>query len=258
LVEGNNWTLPTAPGQRTTVTSIEGYPIAISSGANNSQINNHYYTSSLLKGGSITVGGGLIHKIDRFLDPFASSFGVSLINGTGKATVIDASPRQDSKTMTDLVLAEPQLSKWTAMITRVLPAILKRLSDRRGPEGGACTTPHPFAVLPNNDAVSLLPANYTKVLSAPFNFALSSHLLAWGISVPTCASFEDILKDVRTKGEFTIFSHRADLNLTIKETSRGSGELTVNNARVITANRCAGNGCIWIVDRLIDPVFGMF
>ena len=257
LVEGHDWAIPPA-GQKTTLTSVEGYPIVISSDANSSHIDNQYYKPALLKASSITAVGGVVHKIDRFLDPFAASFGVSSTSGPGKVTVIDASPRQETKTMTDLVLAEPQLAKWSGLITRVLPAIMKRLSDRRGPEGGACLTPHPFAIIPSNDAVALLPMNYTKVLSAPYNFALSSHLLAWGISVPTCATFEDIMKDVKTKGEFKIFSHRADLNLTIRETARGSGVLTVNNARVLTANRCAGNGCIWIVDRLIDPVFGMF
>ena len=66
------------------------------------------------------------------------------------------------------------------------------------PQGKDCTTPHPFAVLPNNAAFDYLPANYTKALSAPFNFALSSHLLAWGISIPTCAKFDDTMKVVKT------------------------------------------------------------
>lgn len=160
--------------------------------------------------------------------------------------------------MTDLVSTEPQLSTWTALITDVLYGIMKRLGDRRGPEGGACTTPHPFAVFPNNAAFELLPANYTKVLRAPYSFALASHLLAWGISVPTCATFDDIMNEVRTKGAFRIYSHRADINITVTETAKGSGELLVNNARVVMANRCAGNGCLWIVDRLLDPVYGMF
>jgi hypothetical protein len=160
--------------------------------------------------------------------------------------------------MTDLVLAEPRLSQWTSLMQQVLSAILKRLGDRRGPEGTACRAPRPFAALPANDAMARLPANYTRRLRAPFNFALSSHVLAWSISVPTCASFEDVMGAVEKEGAFRVHSHRADVNLTIRETSRGSKELMINNARVLMANRCAGNGCIWIVDRFVDPVYGMF
>ena len=192
------------------------------------------------------------------MDPFSSAFGVTVLSGVKTPTVEDKSPRQDGKTMTDLVLAEPRLSRWTELMQEVLPAILKRLGDRRGPEGVACPTPHPFAMLPSNDAISSLLPNYIDVLKAPFNFALSSHLLAWGISVPNCFSFHDIKKIVDRDGEFNIFSHRADINLTIKEIPRGSGRLTVNNAEVIQANACAGNGCIWIVNRMVDPIYGIF
>jgi uncharacterized surface protein with fasciclin (FAS1) repeats len=243
--------------QKKTVKSAEGYVIALSSTPTGTSIDNHYYTSKV-NSTAIRTSNGVLYKIDRILDPFAAAFGVSSTNHTGKATLIDPSRRQEDKTMTDLVLADPQLAQWTALMKQVLPAILKRLGDRRGAEGKDCAVPKPFTMIPTNEALAHLPANYTKLLSAPFNFALSSHLLAWGISVPTCASFEDILASVRTKGSFKIFSHRADINLTITESSKGNGELLVNNARVIMANRCAGNGCIWMVDRMIDPVYGMF
>jgi hypothetical protein len=63
---------------------------------------------------------------------------------------------------------------------------------------------------------------------------------------------------VKEKGSFKILSHRADMNLTISETAKGLGELRVNNGKVIMANRCAGNGCMWMADRMIDPVYGLF
>jgi uncharacterized surface protein with fasciclin (FAS1) repeats len=221
-----------------------------------SKVDNVYYSAIVSRSSFAT--NGVIHKIDRLLDPYASTFGVLAKNGSGKATSIDSSPRQEAKTMTDLVRAEPLLSSWRGLMENVLPQIMKRLGDRRGAEGKDCTTPHPFVVLPTNEALSQLPANYTQVLKAPFNFGLANHLLAWGISVPTCASFQDILATVRERGSFKIFSHRADMNLTVSETVKGSGELMVNNARVVMANRCAGNGCIWMVDRMIDPVYGLF
>ncbi|KAF2402036.1 hypothetical protein EJ06DRAFT_372337 [Trichodelitschia bisporula] len=239
------------------IQSVEGYPLHISAASGEAYVEAGYYRSQVNLSG-IAAENGVVYKISRFLDPYASSFGIALRNGTGKATVLDASPKAEGKTMTDLVLAEPQLSNWTAIITEVLYGIMKRLGDRRGPEGVTCTTPHPFAILPSNTAFDLLPSNYTKLLRAPFNFALSSHLLAWSLTVPTCATFEDIMTAIRTEGEFKIFSHRADINLTIYEPVKGSGELFVNNARIMLANRCAGNGCIWIADRLVDPVFGMF
>jgi uncharacterized surface protein with fasciclin (FAS1) repeats len=248
---------PVGPVEVTTK-SLEGYPITFTMQPNSSLINNTYYISNIDLTGPIKAANGVVHKITRILDPYASTFGVSLRNGTGTKSMLDTSPRQEEKTMTDLVLAEPQLSVWKDTITEVLPAIMKRLGDRRGAESARCNTPKPFAVLPMNSAFSLLPTGYLETLRAPFNFALSSHLLAWGISVPTCATFEDILAAVRKDGEFKIFSHRADLNLTVTESGRGSGELMVNNARVVMANRCAGNGCIWMVDKMVDPVYGMF
>jgi hypothetical protein len=231
---------------------VEGYPINF----NGKKINNQNYEAEL--SGFNDAENGVVQKINRLLDPYASTFGVSATNGSGKPTVLDNSARQENKTMVDLIRAEPLLTSWRTLIGEVLPQIINRLGDRRGAERKDCAVPFPFVVLPVNDAFSQLPINYTKTLKAPYNFGLSSHLLAWGISVPTCASFQDILATVREKGSFEIFSHRADMNLTVSETAKGSGELRVNNARVIMANRCAGNGCIWMVDRMIDPVYGLF
>lgn len=237
-----------------TASSAEGYPIEFNIQSNNSHINNTYYSSPFTSSTPIKASNGFLQKITRVLDPYASPFGVSP-NKTIIPTIIDRSPRQENKTMTDLVNAEPELSIWKETITEVLNAIMKRLGDKRGAENPSCQNPKPFAILPLNAAFDIPPPAYLKTLRAPFNFALSSHLLAWGISVPTCAGLEDILSVIRKEGSFRIFSHRADLNLTITERE---GELRVNNARVVMANRCAGNGCIWIVERLIDPVWGMF
>jgi uncharacterized surface protein with fasciclin (FAS1) repeats len=239
------------------IRSAEGHPIRILNTKESTRLDCQYYNSTIVSNG-IEADNGIIYKVDRVLDPYASIFGMSDPSLQPVVTKIDTTPRQEEKTMTDLVLAEPRLSQWTGLMKEVLSAILKRLGDRRGPEGVACTTPHPFAALPANEAFSYLPSNYTKVLRAPFNFALSSHLLAWEISVPTCVTFQDIMNTIKTEGHFNIYSHRADINLTITETSKGSGELMLNNARVLMANRCAGNGCIWIIDRFVDPVFKMF
>jgi uncharacterized surface protein with fasciclin (FAS1) repeats len=233
--------------------SVEGHRLQISHG----QIDCGHYNATIAPNG-VKADNGIIYHLDRLLDPYASVFGISTTSPAVKTTQIDATPLQEDKTMTDLVLAEPRLSQWTALMKEVLAAILKRLGDRRGPEGVDCRTPHPFAALPANEAFEQLPANYTRLLRAPFNFALSSHLLAWSISVPTCASFRDIMHAIEREGAFRVYSHRADVNLTIRETVKGSGELMINNARVLMANRCAGNGCIWIVDRFVDPVFAVF
>lgn len=239
-----------------TATSAEGYPITFGIQQDTDFINSTYYTATFSSEKAIKASNGLIHKINRVLDPYASTFGVSP-NATAitTPTIIDKTARQEEKTMTDLVNVEPELKVWKDTISTVLNAIMKRLGDRRGAEGGGCTSPHPFAVLPINSAFSLLPAKYIDTLRAPFNFALASHLLAWGISVPTCASFDDIRAKIKQEGSFKIFSHRADLNLTITE---ADGVMRVNNARVVMANRCAGNGCIWIVERLVNPAWGMF
>jgi Fasciclin domain len=203
-----------------------------------------------------TSNGGALYKISRLVDPFGTTYGISTPQGI--PTTIDKRAAEPDKTMTDLVASELRLSIWQALIKQVLPAILKRLSDRRGPEGGSCVTPQPVVFLPDNSAFNHIPSGYSTFLRAPFNFAFASHVLAWGISVPTCANFTSILSEIRTKGKFEIFSHRADISLTIREAAPNSGELLVNNARVLSANRCAGNGCVWIVDRFLDPVYGLF
>jgi uncharacterized surface protein with fasciclin (FAS1) repeats len=259
------------PGQNVTLLSVEGYNLSLTTtattgaaaGANSSStdINNGYFTAHLLPAGSTTATNGIIHKIDHLLDPYISIFGSTTTPNqpsTTLPTLIDPAPPHTNATMTDLILTDPALTTWTALITTVLSGILKRLSDQRGAENPSCAEPHPFAIIPSNRALARLPPAYTLALQAPFNFALASHLLAWGVTVPTCASFADILATVKKEGAFRVHSHRADLNLTVRETVRGSGELMVNNARVVVANRCAGNGCVWIVDRMLDPVFGMF
>ena len=262
FIEGElkNETFQRSQGVIGSFKSADGQNISISSDTNgefiyNSKMTGFRYASISNKS---KASNGIIFKIDRAINPFDSVFGAHAASETLPQTIIDKSPRQENKTMTDVVLAEPKLARWTSLMQEVLPAILKRLGDRRGPEGSQCRTPHPFVMLPSNDAMAMLGADYTNVLRAPFNFALSSHLLAWGISVPTCSTFDDIMSRIRKDGGFTIFSHRADINITIRESAPGSGTLLANNARVEFANKCAANGCVWIVDRMIDPLYGLF
>jgi hypothetical protein len=232
--------------------SAEGYAVVF----DGSLLDNNYYKSRVRN--TLTAADGDIYKIDSVLDPYGSAFGVSPTTNYTMATIIDSSPKQEGKTITDLIYAEPLLSTWAHEMKAVLPPLLTRLEDRRGAEGKDCKQPQTIAILPSNEAFNHLPQNYSKFLRAPYNMALASHLLAWGITSPTCTSFENIQAAIKDNGKVQIINFRADMNMTISETKKGSGELRVNNAKVVVANRCAGNGCIWIVDRMIDPVFGMF
>src|SRR5580698_1841997 len=116
---------------------IEGHRLQISQGADASQIDCQYYKTTIRSSG-VQVDNGIIYAVDRLVDPFASVFGVSPPSEKVPVTHIDTTPRQEDKTMTDLVQAEPRLSQWTDLMKQVLSAILKRLGDRRGPEGVAC------------------------------------------------------------------------------------------------------------------------
>jgi uncharacterized surface protein with fasciclin (FAS1) repeats len=252
FVEGVYDYSKTPKGKIIPMESAEGYAINF----DGSLLNNTYYNSQVNK--ALKAADGDVYKIDRVLDPYGSAFGVSPTTNSTIATIVDSSPKQEGKTITDLIYADPLLNTWAHEMKAVLPPLLTRLEDRRGAEGKDCKQPQSIAIIPSNEAFDHLPQNYSKFLRAPYNMALASHLLAWGVTSPTCTTFENIQAAVKEKGEIQIINFRADMNMTISETKKGSGELRVNNARVVLANRCAGNGCIWIVDRLIDPVFGMF
>lgn len=42
------------------------------------------------------------------------------------------------------------------------------------------------------------------------------------------------------------------------QVKQNAAVVMVNNAGVVERDLCAENGCIWVLDRLIDPLFGAF
>ena len=142
------------PEGKNTIESVEGYPVNFYG----SLIDKQYYNSQVSE--FIQAENGPIFKIDRLLDPYASTLGISPTNSSAKPAIIDTSPKQENKTMTDLVIAQLLLFSWIGLMEEVLPAILRHLRGRRGAEGKECTIPQPFVILPSNEAFSHLPGNY--------------------------------------------------------------------------------------------------
>ncbi|TLD27447.1 hypothetical protein E2P81_ATG10735 [Venturia nashicola] len=82
-------------------------------------IDHSYYTSPFSVEAPIEASNGLEHKINCVLDPYASTFGVSPnAIAAEPPTIIDRAARQDEKTMTDLVNAEPELRHWKETLER--------------------------------------------------------------------------------------------------------------------------------------------
>ncbi|KAF2672531.1 hypothetical protein BT63DRAFT_422983 [Microthyrium microscopicum] len=256
IADGNIY-LP-APGNRISGNSVEGYPIVLGVDQQGSRtIDNKYYTVNITS--MRKVENGHIYTIDRVLDPFVQSFGMTIPQNKKTDALLTTPPGTPIPyaTMADIVSSDPNLSTWRGIMNEVSPSFMKRLAEKPASSPKLCPpgTAKPNAILPDNAAFEYLSKEYRKSLKAPFNFATSLQLLSFGITKPTCLSWEDIVGIVRAYKGYKIYSHDSEMNMTITEPAKGSGEFFLNNAKLTFANMCAGNGCIWVVDRLIDPVY---
>lgn len=223
------------------IESIEGFPISVVASSDNDAIlvNNQ----SQIVAVDAFASNGVIHQVDQVLNPFAAYFGIT--NAT------DVPPTTDifQGTMADILQSYEQLST----IRYVLQALNPDFIDNRLDLARADGLPQIFAA-PSNDAFSVLPNLFNGSIAsavAPTNQPLAFQLFAFGlfnINSPL-AALDFCAGPVSAANVFT------GINATV--TQADGGAVLLNNA-AIQGEVCGSNGCVWVIDRALDPLYLAF
>lgn len=214
----------------TTVISVEGIPLSVSS-TNTGSGEAFKLNDANLNLTDIAASNGRIHTIDRLLNPYPMLFGTGNFSTTpGKGST------KSGMTMAGIVDSDPRLSVLNSQIKAVDPDFMTRLSlSKPGNE-------KQVYLAPSNDAFTRIPV---ASLSAPSNVGFSSYLLRFGLLAGNLGAL-NMMADGRVQSI-------SGWNITVKTNEQA---WILGNAAVVEQNICADNGCVWIVDRLIDPLSG--
>jgi uncharacterized surface protein with fasciclin (FAS1) repeats len=185
------------------------------------------------------ASNGVVHQIDQVLNPYTDYFGVS------NASAPPATSDTDG-TVAAILLSDERLSK----ARDILQALSPDLVDIRLALAKEGCTPQIFAV-PSNDAFAGLPANIVDLSIAPSNQPLSLQLYSFGL-LDTDVRFADL--DF-SSGPISVPSTFTGINITASQMAGGATFL--NNA-AIQEQVCGSNGCVWLIDRVIDPLYLAF
>lgn len=218
------------------VVAIEGFPLAAqSTGGGSIFVNGQAQVVAV----DTFASNGVVHQIDQVLNPFTAYFGVS--NAT------TAPPTSDTDgSIADILLNDERLTNIRDVLLALQPDFVQGRLRLSAP--GAA--PQIFAA-PSNDAFTAAPAGTVESSMAPSNQPLSLQLFSFGLlnADTRLADFDLSAGPVQVASAFT------GINVTMSTTSDGA--IFLNNA-AIQAQVCGFNGCVWIVDRILDPLYLAF
>lgn len=217
--------------------AIEGFPISAAAvgGQEAILVNNQ----AQIVAADTLASNGVVHQIDQVLNPYTDYFGIS--NATTPPTTSDT-----DGTVADILLSDERLT----IVRDILQALSPDFINIRLALTETDNTPQIFAV-PSNDAFIGLPDNTVDASIAPSNQPLSLQLYSFGL-LDTDARFADL--DF-SSGPVTVTSTLTGINVT---TSQVAGGATFLNNAAIQEQVCGSNGCVWLVDRLLDPLYLAF
>ncbi|CZR56180.1 uncharacterized protein PAC_06068 [Phialocephala subalpina] len=208
------------------ILSIEGFPILFTNDS-----------STILEISNIAADNGQIQKLSKVLNPYTEYFGVSNL------TKAPSTGTNVTGTMKDVLASDRRLSILNIVLGVIDPEYLTRLSLTK--PGNASQV----FFAPSNYAFSALPNGARDSMTAPSNALLSAYLLRYGLLAGDTKS-ADISPGMQVMSV-------SFLEMRIKQ-AEADAVVMINNAGVVERDLCAENGCIWVLDRLIDPLFGAF
>ncbi|KAK0115523.1 hypothetical protein ONS95_000199 [Cadophora gregata] len=225
----------TSANAQSPMTAIEGFPLAVSvTPATEAGQQPKYKLNDVgLTLTDIPASNGRIHTLDAMLNPYSNYFGVS--NSSAKPAG-GSPPQGPNTTMLDVVESDPRLSTLHTQIGNVDPEFLSRLSLSK-PENE-----RQIFLAASNDAFQNVAVNS---MSAPSNVGLSRYLLRFGMLTGDLSAL-----NMMVEGQVQSVS---GFNVTVKK--RGEAWV-VGNAAVVERDICTGNGCVWIIDKVLDPLSG--
>lgn len=218
------------------IVAIEGFPLAAqNTGGSSIFINGQAKVVAV----DTFASNGVIHQIDQVLNPFTAYFGVSSATTAPQTSDTDGS-------IADILINDERLTNIRDVLLALQPDFVQRRLRLSAP-GGSLQI---FAA-PSNDAFTAAPAGTVESSIAPSNQPLSLQLFSFGL-----LNTDTRLADLNLSGgSIQVASVFTGINATISMTSEGA--VFLNNA-AIQAQVCGLNGCVWIVDRILDPLYLAF
>lgn len=218
------------------VQAIEGFPLAAqSTGADSVFVNDQAKIVAV----DTFASNGVVHQIDQVLNPYTAYFGVS------NATTAPQTSDTDG-TISNILLTDTRLTDIRDVLLALQPDFVRGRLHLSEPGG----TPQIF-VAPSNDAFAAAPAGTVETSKAPSNQPLSLQLFSFGL-LNTDAKFADLNF---AAGPIQVASVFTGINVTA---SQEPGAATLLNNAAIQEQVCGSNGCVWIVDRILDPLYLAF
>lgn len=186
------------------------------------------------------AANGVVHQIDQVLNFFTAIFGIS--------DATDAAPNTttSTRTMADILRNEERLSNIVEVLDTLNPDFVANRLDLAREDD----LPQIFAA-PSNDAFAGLRSGLVALAVAPSNQPLSLQLFSFGLlSNNAPLSAIDF-----SAGPVSVSSALTEIGATLTQTDEGA--VFLNNA-AIQEEICGSNGCVWVVDRIIDPLYLAF
>lgn len=225
------------------VEAIEGFPLTVTDTSTAFLINSQAQLTAV----DAPASNGLIHQIDQVLNPYTGYFGIS--NATTPPTTSD-----EPGTIADLVLSDTHLTSLRDILLALQPDLLTTRLRLFSP----AAAPSQIFIAPSNTAFVAAPPGTAEASVAPSNQALSVLLFSFGLLDSTslmdgAEKLADL--DLAVRGEVQLASAFTGINITASQAEGGAVRL--NNA-VVEAEVCGSNGCLWLVDRVLDPLYLAF
>lgn len=217
--------------------AIEGFPIsaAVIGGEEAIFVNDQAQVVAV----DTFASNGVIHQIDQVLNPYTPYFGVS--NTTNSPTTSET-----DGTVADILLKDERLTIVRDIFQVLSPDFISRrlaLAEASGISQ--------ILAIPSNDAFAGLPNDTIESSIAPSNQPLSLQLYSFGL-LDTDVRFADL--DF-SGGPISVASTFTGINVTVSQVTGGA--TFINNAG-IQEQVCGSNGCVWVVDRVLDPLYLAF
>lgn len=227
------------------VEAIEGFALTVTDAGTGLFIN----SQAQLVAVDTPASNGIIHQIDQVINPFTGYFGISNAdNATAPASSNEAG------TIADIVLSDARLATLSKILLTLQPDFLNSRLRLFSP---ADTAPQLF-IAPSNTAFDAAPPGTAEASLSPANQPLSFQLYSFGLLDSTA-----LTSDVTSLAELSsavgggaqLTSAFTRIPITLSQTPGGA--VTVNNA-VVEAEICGSNGCVVLVDRVLDPLYLAF
>jgi len=226
------------------VEAIEGFSLTVTDTSTIFHVNSQAQITAV----DGPASNGIIHQIDQVLNPFTGYFGIS--NAT---TPSPPSTSDDAGTIADILFSDARLTSLRDILLALQPDLLTSRLRLFSP----AATPPQVLIAPSNTAFGAAPPGTAESSVAPSNQALSLVLFSFGLLDSTTlvsggARLADL--DFADGAAVPLTSTFTRINLTA---SQLEGAVRVNNA-VVEAEVCGSNGCVWLVDRVLDPLYLAF